>query len=280
VSPSPTRYPGGIEPTMPTAKILTTINLGPLQLFHRAVVMAPPSFTGGPGAPKVARHAARGGLVLQPVEAPLGLAGSAPSRSPSPGWDWRALNNVVRAKGGFTVAQLSCSTTAATVDQSEARLAACRDMAVQALAMQFDGAELEAPGAPQPAALLDMVQVLIDVWGADRVGVQIAPFAWMSAPDDQRAVRPFSALLADLSDMEIAYVHLAGAIVPGRGDLLASPLGRHLRAAYPGILVASGGFTPTTAIAAVEGRWADMIGFPLPVGDGDDLLAAVRQYAR
>ena len=190
------------------------------------------------------------------------------------------MNDAVRAKGGFTVAQLSCSTTAATVDQSETCLAACRDMAVQALAMQFDKAELEAPGAPQPMpALLDMVQVLIDVWGADRVGVQITPFAWMSALDDQRAVGPFSALLADLSDMEIAYVHLAGVIIPGRSDLLVSPLGRHLRAAYPGILVASGGFTPATAIAAVEGRWADMIGFSLPAGDGDDLLSAIRRSA-
>ena len=191
------------------------------------------------------------------------------------------MNDAVRAKGGFTVAQLSLSTAATTVDRPEACLAACRDMAVHALAMQFDGAELEAPGAPQLIPVLpDMVQVMIDVWGADRVGVQIAPFAWMSAPDDRRAVRPFSALLADLSDMEIAYVHLAGAIVPGHGDLLASPLGRHLRAAYPGIIVASGGFTPATAIAAVEGRWADMIGFSLPASNGDDLLAVVRRSAR
>ena len=266
---------------MQTAKILTTINLGPLQLLHRVVVIMLPDFAGGPTSLKVARHATRGGLVLQPFGAPLDLVGTAPARSPLPGRYWRALNHAVHAKDGFIVAQLFCSDIATIADHPEACLAACRDMAVQALAMQFDGAELEAPGAPQPEVpLLDMVQVLIDVWGADRVGVQLAPFAWMSGPDDQRAVRPFSALLADLSDMEIAYVHLAGAVVPGRGDLLASPLGRHLRAAYPGILVASGGFTPATAIAAVEGRWADMIGSPLPAGDGGDLLAAVRQAAR
>ena len=110
--------------------------------------------------------------------------------------------------------------------------------------------------------------------------MQLAPFAWLSGPDDRRTVDRFCALLTDLSDMEIAYVHLAGTVAPGRGDLLASPVGRHLRAAYPGIVIASGGFTPAAAIAAVERRWADLVGFPLYTGDGDELLAAIERAAR
>lgn len=45
-------------------------------------------------------------------------------------------------------------------------------------------------------------------------------------------------------------------------------------------MIASGGFSPATAIAAVERRWADMVGFPLFIGDGDELLAAIEGATR
>ena len=245
------------------AKILTPINLGPLQFSHRVVVKALPSGSDALSRP----NDPRGGLILQPFEPSADRATVARDRA----WRYEDCS---------TIAQLSC-TTATTAHQSERHQAAWRDLAMQAAGMPFDGAELDAPGAlPSLPTLLDRVQILIEVWGADRVGVQITPFAWLPALDDQRPAGVLSDLLAELSDMEIAYVHLAGAVVPGRGDLLASPLGRHLRTAYPGILIASGGFTPSTAIAAVERRWADMIGFPSPTDDGDDPLAAVEKTAR
>jgi 2,4-dienoyl-CoA reductase-like NADH-dependent reductase (Old Yellow Enzyme family) len=259
------------------AKILTTINLGRLQLLHRVVVLALPEI--GPTSPTVARRATRGGLVLQPFGTRLASEGMSRADEPPGARDWRGLNAEVRAHGGFTVAQLCCGMAAA--DPSEACVAACYDTAAQALAMQFDGVELELPDTLQSTApLQEMVQAVIDVWGADRVGVQLTPFAWVSGPDDQHAVGPYCELLTDLGDMEIGYVHVAGAVVPGRGDLLASPVGRHLRAAYPGLVIASGGFSPATAIAAVERRWADMVGLPLFTGDGEELLAAIEEATR
>lgn len=266
---------------MQVAKILTPINLGPLYLRHRAVIMARPDSDDSLDDLAGIRLAAQGGLLLQPFEASISPAETAPARSPPLGKNWQTLTNSVRAKGGFTVAQLSCFANTTNVDLPDACVTACRAMAMLALASQFDGAELALRGVPRGApALLDMVEVLIDVWGPDRVGVQIAPFAGTSELIDEGVLATFRALLADLSEMEIAYVHLSGAIVPGQEDLIATPLMRQFRAAYPGILIASGGFTPKTAIAAVKGRWADLIGFPLHAGDGDDILAALAQSAK
>ena len=78
--------------------------------------------------------------------------------------------------------------------------------------------------------------------------------------------------LCALGELELAYIHVAGAFAPDRGNLAESPLGEHLRGAYRGLLIASGAYTPDAALAAVESRWADAIGFDLIVGRDDDLV--------
>jgi 2,4-dienoyl-CoA reductase-like NADH-dependent reductase (Old Yellow Enzyme family) len=83
-------------------------------------------------------------------------------------------------------------------------------------------------------------------------------------------------LIASVVEMEIAYVHVAGASAQDRGDLSLSPIGLRLRHVFPGMLIASGAYTPAGAIAAVESRWADAIAFTMMMGDGATLLAAIR----
>ena len=266
------------------AKLLTPINIGPLTLSHRVCLLGPPKPWWPLPASDVARLATPGGLVIQSFSLQPGeLEISTEAGTPCAG-EWRRLTDAVRAKGGVTIAQIACCAAAKSADEDEvdALLARCRDMATLAREAAFDGAELDAAGSvpPEPATpLLENVQALIDVWGADRIGVQLAPFAWMSGPEDERAAGPFGRLLSALSEMEVAYVHLAGTVTPGCGDLSTSPLGRRLRAAFPGMLIASGAFTPASAIAAVESRWADAIGFSLIAGDGISLLAAISDAA-
>ena len=263
------------------AKLLTPINIGPIALSHRVIILTPRKLPWQLATADVARQMTPGGLVIQsflPDRAVLepSLEEGAP-QAPV----WRRLNEAVRAKGGFIIAQIACGASPTPNDEAEvnAMLTAYRDAAMLARAAAFDGAELDAAACVplQPAILLlEKVQALIDVWGADRTGVQLAPFAWMSAPEDERAAEPFARLLAALNDMEIAYIHLAGTVTPGRGDLSTSPLGRNLRSAFQGILIASGAYTPADAIAAVESRWADAIGFTMIAGDSHDLLTAIK----
>jgi N-ethylmaleimide reductase len=147
-----------------------------------------------------------------------------------------------------------------------------------ARAAGFDGVELNATGDVVPQVttpLLEKVQTMIDVWGADRVGVQIAPFVHALGQDNKRAADFFAQLLCALAGMEIAYLHLSGTVTPDRGDLSTSALGQSLRRAFPGMVIASGLYTPASAIAAVENRWADAIGFTVVAGPSDHIIQAI-----
>jgi 2,4-dienoyl-CoA reductase-like NADH-dependent reductase (Old Yellow Enzyme family) len=100
--------------------------------------------------------------------------------------------------------------------------------------------------------LLDIVQDIIAVWGPERVGVQLGPFAWMGRLEDLQSASFYCQLIDVLVEMEVAYIHIAGAYTSERGDLSSSPLGRHLRRVFPGMLIASGAYTPAGAVAAAE----------------------------
>ena len=151
-------------------------------------------------------------------------------------------------------------------------------MAVLVRAAGFDGIELNATVHVEPAPitpLLEMIQVMIDVWGADRVGVRIAPFTWLAAHDDIRATPYYDQLLGALAGMEIAWLHVTETLTPDRGDLSTCALGQRIRGAFRGMVIASGLYTPTSAIAAVENRWTDAVGFTPVTGCGDELIGAI-----
>jgi N-ethylmaleimide reductase len=123
--------------------------------------------------------------------------------------------------------------------------------------------------------LREITRAMIDVRGSDRVGVQLAPFAWMSRLDDELATGFYGPLLNGLAEMELAYLHLSGAMTPDRGDFSTTRLGKELRRAFPGMLIGSGIYSPESAVATVESRWADAIGFTLAAGRGDKLVRAI-----
>lgn len=246
-------------------KLLTFVDLGALALSHRVVVFVPPK----PGrrlAPAYARPAPSGGLVIQPFLPDHNIWGPSVHEHLPTIRMWSRINDAVRAKGGTSVAQVSTALS-------------WRDRVASARAAGFDGIEINATRHTAPlsiAPLLETVQATIDIWGADRIGVHLAPFAWMAGHDDKRAAGFYRRLLSALAEIEIAYLHLSGAVTPERGDLSTSAFGRCLRKSFPGMVIASGLYTPASAIAAVESRWADAIAFTLATGYGDQLIRAIR----
>ena len=76
---------------------------------------------------------------------------------------------------------------AAAWQSFDARPKGFDDWAVLAQQAGFDGAALDASAylPSQPTRpLLDIVQDIIAVWGLERVGVQLGPFAWMGRLED------------------------------------------------------------------------------------------------
>lgn len=114
--------------------------------------------------------------------------------------------------------------------------------------------------------LLEVVDGVIGVWGAGRVGVRLSPYGTFNDMSDSDPVALFTYVLGQLSRRCIAFVDLieprsssAGsqdAVLEGRPDVSSL-----FRTAFGGVLVSAGGYTPDTAIEAVSAGKADAISF-------------------
>jgi N-ethylmaleimide reductase len=112
--------------------------------------------------------------------------------------------------------------------------------------------------------LVEIVEALIDVWGADRIGVRIAPSGTYNgmADSDPRAL--FRYVATRLDTFGLAYLHIiepringADLVVQGQGPVAAQELSKLFR----GPVIAAGGFEPDTAEAAVANGDASLIAF-------------------
>jgi N-ethylmaleimide reductase len=112
--------------------------------------------------------------------------------------------------------------------------------------------------------LVEVVEALIEVWGADRVGVRIAPSGTFNgmADSDPRAL--FRYVATRLRTFGLAYLHIieprmkgADLIVEGQGPVAAQELSKLFR----GPVIAAGGFEPDTAESAVTNGDASLIAF-------------------
>jgi N-ethylmaleimide reductase len=98
--------------------------------------------------------------------------------------------------------------------------------------------------------LFEAVEALIGVWGADHVGVRIAPSGTFNgmADSDPRAL--FRYVVDRLNDFELAYLHVIEPRIKG-GELIAERQGpvaaQELSRVFHGPVIAAGGFEPDTA---------------------------------
>ncbi len=112
--------------------------------------------------------------------------------------------------------------------------------------------------------LIEVVQALINVWGANRVGVRIAQSGTFNgmADSDPRAL--FHYVAARLNAFGLAYLYVIEPRIKG-GELVAEGQGpvasQELRNIFQGPLIAAGGFEPDTAEATVANGDATLIAF-------------------
>jgi len=114
--------------------------------------------------------------------------------------------------------------------------------------------------------LLEVVDAVIGVWGADRVGVRLSPWGTHGDMHDSDPVTLFTHAIEALSARDIAYLHLieprSTAERMGLGvDAIPESALDLFRAKFDGPLIAAGGFERANAIAAVDGGKADAIAF-------------------
>ncbi len=102
--------------------------------------------------------------------------------------------------------------------------------------------------------ILDITDAVISVWGADKVGVHLAPGADSHDMGDSDLLTTFSYLATQLGQRNIAFIC-------SREAMSDTWLGPKLKAAFGGVYIANQGFTKDSATQVLNTKQADAIAF-------------------
>ena len=124
--------------------------------------------------------------------------------------------------------------------------------------------------------LLEVIEAVSGVWGADRVGLRVSPLNSYNSMSDSDPVGLVSWLGAKLSGLGLAYWHVMRADFLGEqsGDVMSAA-----RAAYRGVLVGNMGYTAEEAAEAIAAKKLDAVAFGTPFLANPDLPARVKAGA-
>jgi len=112
--------------------------------------------------------------------------------------------------------------------------------------------------------LLEITQAAISVFGADRVGVRIAPNGTYGSMSDSNPAATFGYVVTELDRLGIAYLHVVEPRIKGIEEIgkgQAPIAAQHLRQKFSRTLIAAGGFTGESAAAIVAAGDADLVAF-------------------
>jgi N-ethylmaleimide reductase len=111
--------------------------------------------------------------------------------------------------------------------------------------------------------LIEVVEAVKQVWGADRIGVRIGPSNSFNDMYDSNPVALFSHVARALAAQGIAYLHVIEPRVVGHNEVgdqtpIAAAL---LKPIFRGPVIAAGGFDGASAAAIVKAGDADLVAF-------------------
>ena len=128
--------------------------------------------------------------------------------------------------------------------------------------------------------LLEVVDAMTSVWGADRVGVRIGPDGRWNGMSDSDPKSLFTYVAKHLNRFGLAYLHIIeprvrGNVVveQGQGPVAAE----YLRSVFNGKIIAAGGFEPDTGESVVAKGDADLVAFGRYFVSNPDLPIRIKQ---
>lgn len=128
--------------------------------------------------------------------------------------------------------------------------------------------------------MLEVTQAAISVWGADRVGVRIAPSGSYGSMSDSNPAATFGYVTTQLDRLGIAYLHVVEPRIKGTEEIShgrAPIAAQHLRPKFSRTLIAAGGFTPASAEAVITFGDADLVAFGRHFISNPDLPERLRR---
>ncbi len=130
--------------------------------------------------------------------------------------------------------------------------------------------------------LLEIAQAVIEVWGADRVGVRLSPYGIANDSGEPDPMPLYTHVIQSLNPLGLAYLHFIEPRSSGAGRAEVNhqnvPSAMVLfRPVWKGVLISAGGFTGETAEAAIASGHADAIAFGRIFISNPDLPRRLRE---
>lgn len=120
--------------------------------------------------------------------------------------------------------------------------------------------------------ILEVLDAVISVWGADRVGLRISPLNSYNSMSDSDPVALTTHIAQQCSARGIAYLHVMRADFLGEqsGDVMTPARGH-----FKGALIGNMGYTAAEAGAAIQAGQLDAVAFGVPFLANPDLPARI-----
>jgi len=128
---------------------------------------------------------------------------------------------------------------------------------------------------------LELAEALIDVWGADRVGVRVSPSGQWGAISDSDPEATFGSFAERLNRYGLAYLHVIEPRVKGVETIAegqAPVASSFLRQVFTGPIIAAGGFDHDGAEAILQQGDADLVAFGRWFSSNPDLPERLRRH--
>lgn len=124
--------------------------------------------------------------------------------------------------------------------------------------------------------MLEVLQVVCDVWGSQRVGLRISPLNSYNSMIDSNPIALSTWLAKRLNDFNLAYLHVMRAdfFQQQTGDVL-TPIREH----YNGVLIGNMGYDATEAEDAIATEKLDAVSFGLSFIANPDLPIRIKKGA-
>lgn len=123
--------------------------------------------------------------------------------------------------------------------------------------------------------LKEIVEAILNVWPADRVGVRLSPngvFNDMGSPDFRET---FTDVAKRLNAFGLAYLHVVDGLAFGFHELGAPMQLPEFRAVFSGTLMGNCGYSAEAAESAIASGNADLIAFGRPFLSNPDLVERI-----
>jgi len=115
---------------------------------------------------------------------------------------------------------------------------------------------------------LEIMDILIEVFGAKRVGIKLSPVGRFQDMYDSDPIKTYTYFLKELDKRGVSYVHLmepdefyADPTYYGRGSLQIEEVCKTFRPIFSGTIIINNNITPESAAKAIKEGYADLAAF-------------------